>query len=1339
MCVTPRRVAGILSLPQDAAQVNQANKSHENSVPASGYEVVVALSLGMSHAAALTSRGRLYTWGSGWHGKLGHGDIDNRWSPSPVFFFKNTIVTMVAVSTYHSMAVDDKGNVYSWGRGDKRLGLGYIDHDILVPTRNDDLWAQRIVPVCISAAESHNVIATTTGEVYAWGEGQYGKLGIATRSDVKAMADAAGAEDVANQKDGARSSSTSKQKHQEAHNASQVPEISSANPATVRDEDGEPLQLGGSESISSLDIRAVSCYSNHSVALSATGTLYSWGNGGSGRLGSGSNLPQANARVIDSIVQTRYANPGGGGVEQGSMHKRKNGDDDDLDDDGGRSDMAAGGGVGGGGGGGMEGNDGPGPGGGAAGYEGSLRDLIQRVETYKQTGGYVCPTVKKLSELMFAEPSGCSLVNLQSNFGSMDSDNKNLDALMRRAQRREKVVTGIDNQIQTAVTSTVLLKYPKSEGIGSQLEKDANDHQRELKSKKITALALEDMEERRQLKRDTKAAAAAIKDKARGKETKESSRTQRKKMAAALARANLNERKTLPRSISSRLGSYVQVFGMCRAHPCYLFELYQNLFYGNEASGLAARAPYVKFAARRFFSLVTTIYCDIGHDSTHQNLFLLFTKRVIVAELSELYDESHGDFEAFQASALMDASDGKSSNDSASVAMRCVRHYFTRSKEMIPCMRRILSGPTTQLALVTRSLTCDPLAISRERGGGRGRNRTKSMTAKELKKQRNALYGRLDIKNEVNERKGRTAEMSKEFVNASRKLIRTMPYGGAWLIKSIFNYCVLLFGKTDTTTPKSNSGGDGSGNGNGNTGQQGGETKNGIEDTEERLFRLRFLMARIVVTSCVLPGLRKWRELGLVSAKTTPSRKFSTNLSWLRGVLPEIVSNDPKMGEYEWSKLIVMLKNRSAIQTENAMAQLLAGNDLGDIQYRLVLDLYRERLRKKELVMTVDLGNFQYMRWLLTVAARGSLFESPAFHRATKFDRDAMLLGNGAQNAAKTNTGHGAASSEAQGRMSESIFGPQGILGASKDVRESIEFERKRGITEFETSTSKSTPIAANLSIQTRWIPNVGGERKAKSCENCRCILAPALAVEGTQSIAIQGPDEALSSSLSGGKMAIRDLLAAGRLPPKMTSPSGDDDDGVGGGGGGGSKSIVAMLIHYWHGQLGAARQRGLYDDAKVLAEALEHLRSHMRDELSSENERATLANLTFEILTDMISRRKFYEGLQSHFRGTRQLKREIYAYLSDLRTRQKHLEEYLHSLRYGQSEQQNRRVVAMEARSTLRKVTCLGVPCCVYGRLTDPMLVSSVNRYVVVGEKPVSGNLCCSVVVVVCCALHAY
>mgnify|MGYP001334771062 FL=1 len=118
---------------------------------------------------------------------------------------------------------------------------------------------------------------------------------------------------------------------------------------------------------------------------------------------------------------------------------------------------------------------------------------------------------------------------------------------------------------------------------------------------------------------------------------------------------------------------------------------------------------------------------------------LLFTKKVIIKELSELYDKCDGDFETFQASALNDLSDGKAGSNSTSIGMRCIRHFLTRSKEMLPCLRKVLSGPATLLASVTGSLTCDPLAIFQERGGGRGQNRKSSMTDTELKKQKNAL------------------------------------------------------------------------------------------------------------------------------------------------------------------------------------------------------------------------------------------------------------------------------------------------------------------------------------------------------------------------------------------------------------------------------------------------------------------------------------------------------------------------------------------------------------------------------------------------------------------------
>ena len=42
-------------------------------------EEVAQASLGMSHSGCVTEQGRLYTWGGGWFGRLGHGTTDNRY------------------------------------------------------------------------------------------------------------------------------------------------------------------------------------------------------------------------------------------------------------------------------------------------------------------------------------------------------------------------------------------------------------------------------------------------------------------------------------------------------------------------------------------------------------------------------------------------------------------------------------------------------------------------------------------------------------------------------------------------------------------------------------------------------------------------------------------------------------------------------------------------------------------------------------------------------------------------------------------------------------------------------------------------------------------------------------------------------------------------------------------------------------------------------------------------------------------------------------------------------------------------------------------------------------
>ena len=74
-------------------------------------------------------------------------------------------------------------------------------------------------------------------------------------------------------------------------------------------------------------------------------------------------------------------------------------------------------------------------------------------------------------------------------------------------------------------------------------------------------------------------------------------------------------------------------------------------------------------------------------------------------------------------------------------------------------------------------------------------------------------------------------------------------------------------------------------------------------------------------------------------------------------------------------------------------------------------------------------------------------------------------------------------------------------------------------------------------------------------------------------------------------------------------------------------------------------------------------------------------------------------------------MKRDISKYMDYLTLKQEHLVNYLHALQYGQSEQQNRRAVAMEARTSLRSCSIGCISLCTFGKLSDPQLVSVLNK----------------------------
>ncbi|KAL6511948.1 PH, RCC1 and FYVE domains-containing protein 1 [Orobanche gracilis] len=68
-------------------------------------DCVEEISCGAYHVAVLTSKNEVYTWGKGANGRLGHGDIEDRKSPTPVESLKDRHVKFIACGSNYTSAI----------------------------------------------------------------------------------------------------------------------------------------------------------------------------------------------------------------------------------------------------------------------------------------------------------------------------------------------------------------------------------------------------------------------------------------------------------------------------------------------------------------------------------------------------------------------------------------------------------------------------------------------------------------------------------------------------------------------------------------------------------------------------------------------------------------------------------------------------------------------------------------------------------------------------------------------------------------------------------------------------------------------------------------------------------------------------------------------------------------------------------------------------------------------------------------------------------------------------------------------------------------------------------
>lgn len=157
------------------------------------YKVPMAVSCGQYHTAVICVRdqdsdddrisGRVWTFGGGWFGRLGHNDMENQYEPKIISSLITKIRT-VHCGAYHTCGLSYEKGIYNdngelagdlwvWGRN---RCIGEHEH-AKVPMKFMQIDGQPKV-TCVVTSEMTTMLVTSAGLVYAWGDNRNGQIGL---------------------------------------------------------------------------------------------------------------------------------------------------------------------------------------------------------------------------------------------------------------------------------------------------------------------------------------------------------------------------------------------------------------------------------------------------------------------------------------------------------------------------------------------------------------------------------------------------------------------------------------------------------------------------------------------------------------------------------------------------------------------------------------------------------------------------------------------------------------------------------------------------------------------------------------------------------------------------------------------------------------------------------------------------------------------------------------------------------------------------------------------------------------------------------------------------------
>jgi alpha-tubulin suppressor-like RCC1 family protein len=268
---------------------------------------VTQAAAGAAFALALTSAGQLYGWGINQYGQLGNATNNGTTTanPTPTLIAlpgQNGAITRIAAGFSHALVATSSGQLYAFG-ADGRGQLGYSTAQPANPAPTlVSLPGQNGTIAQIAAGAGHSLVLTTGGQLYAFGANQYGQLGISTATvgtsnpyptpTLVTLPGQAGTitQIAASESDSLVATSSGQLYSFGENNDGQLGNATNAGTMAANFAPALVTLPGQAGTITQI----VAC-TGHMLALTSSGQLYAFGSNSEGQLGNSANLGKTNS------------------------------------------------------------------------------------------------------------------------------------------------------------------------------------------------------------------------------------------------------------------------------------------------------------------------------------------------------------------------------------------------------------------------------------------------------------------------------------------------------------------------------------------------------------------------------------------------------------------------------------------------------------------------------------------------------------------------------------------------------------------------------------------------------------------------------------------------------------------------------------------------------------------------------------------------------------------------------------------------------------------------------------------------------------------------------------